>query len=240
MTPRKEILADGVELYCGDCRDILPTLGPVDALVTDPPYEIGESAGKAKTRTSGLTSKIRNAQNYRRDYGNDTWDAEPVASDLIEAIRTKARWQIIFGGNYYDLPRTSCWLVWDKLNGDTDFADCELAWTNLPKAVRRIRYLWNGCMRAERNVAREHPTQKPVGVMAWCLEHLPDDARTILDPFMGSGTTGVAAVTRGLSFVGIEREPKYFEIALRRISEALAAPSFFIDRPAPPKQEALL
>jgi DNA modification methylase len=236
---RKEVLAEGVELYLGDCREILPTLGKVDAVVTDPPYGIGESAGKAKTRTSGLTSKIKNAQTYRRDYGDDDWDKSPVPADLMDAVRASAKWSVIFGGNYYDLPATSCWLVWDKLNGDTDFADCELAWTNLPKAVRRIRFLWNGCMRRERDVAREHPTRKPVDVMKWCIEHIPAPNATILDPFMGSGTTGVAAVTLGKFFVGIEREAKYFEIACRRVSEALSRPSLFIEPPKPAKQEAM-
>lgn len=239
MSHRVEHLAEGVTLYLGDAEVILPTLGMFDACVIDPPYGIGESAGKAKTRTSGLTSKLKNAQIYRRDYGDEGWDDKPLSPQFMAVIRRSAKWQIIFGGNYYDMPASSCWLVWDKLNGDTDFADCELAWTNLPKAVRRIRFLWNGCMRRERDIAREHPTQKPVGVMKWCIEHLPVPNRTIIDPMMGSGTTGVAAVSLGRSFAGIEREPKYFEIACRRISEALKAPDMFIEPPKPAKQEAM-
>lgn len=167
MSWREEILGEGVRLINADCREILPALGKVDAVVTDPPYGIGEAGGKAKTRTSGLKHQ------YRRDYGDDSWDDEPVPPDLMAMVRRAADWQIIFGGNYYALPPTSCWLVWDKLNGDTDFADCELAWTNLHKAVRQIRFLWNGCMRMERDIAREHPTQKPVEVMRWCIGHLP-------------------------------------------------------------------
>ncbi len=237
---RVEHLAEGVTLYLGDCREILPTLGNVDAVVTDPPYGIGESAGKAKTRTGGFTSKSNNAQTYWRDYGDDDWDKSPVAADLMVAVRCAATWQVIFGGNYYDLPPTSCWLVWDKLNGDTDFADCELAWTNLPKAVRRIRFLWNGCMKRERDVVREHPTQKPIDVMKWCIEHIPTPNRTILDPFMGSGTTGVAAVALGRLFIGIEREAKYFDTACRRVSEALKTPDMFVEPPKPIKQEVML
>ncbi|MDQ5907478.1 MAG: hypothetical protein QG590_1963, partial [Pseudomonadota bacterium] len=144
---RKEIIGDAT-LYLGDCLEILPTLPKVDAVVTDPPYGIGEAGGKAKTRTSGLTSKIKDAQLYRRDYGDDEWDDEPISADLLKNVLAKGRWTILFGGNYYTLPPAKCWLVWDKLNGETDFADCELAWTNLPKAVRRIHYLWHGCMRA--------------------------------------------------------------------------------------------
>lgn len=216
-------------LYLADCRDMLPTLGKVDAVVTDPPYGIGESAGRAKTRTSGLTSKFRNAQIYRKDYGDDSWDDEPAPAELIDALRAASRWQIIFGGNYYTLPPTKCWLVWDKLNGDTDFADCELAWTNLPKAVRRITYLWNGCMRANGEQRGDHPTQKPIGVMKWCVGHLPAGVDSILDPFMGSGTTGVAAVQMGRKFIGIEREPKYFDIACKRIEQAQRQGDLFIE-----------
>lgn len=171
---RVETIGD-CTLYLGNCADILPTLQKAGAVVTDPPYGIGESAGKARTRTSGLKAmRGADSQIYRRDYGNDSWDDQPIPDDLMDAVRAAGRWNIIFGGNYYALPATSCWLVWDKLNGDTDFADCELAWTNLRKAVRRIRFLWNGCMRGNGETRGDHPTQKPVGVMSWCLGHLPD------------------------------------------------------------------
>lgn len=237
---RKEIIG-GCTLYLGDCRDILPTLGKVDAVVTDPPYGIGEAAGKAKTRTSGLTSKPRNAQIYRRDYGDDNWDDRPIDDDLLAMAMNAGRWNIVFGGNYYSLPKTKCWLVWDKLNGETDFADCELAWTNLPGAVRRIQYLWNGCMRAGGETRGDHPTQKPIGVMKWCLERLPSGAISILDPFMGSGTTAVACVKLGRTFIGIEIDEGYFNIACDRIRKAYAQPHMFIAPPVEkPKQEAML
>ena len=228
-------------LFLGDCREILPLLPKVDAVVTDPPYGIGEAAGKAKTRTSGLTSKIRNAQVYRRDYGDDNWDNEPISDDLIKLVLGGARWSVIFGGNYYTLPPAKCWLIWDKLNGETDFADCEMAWTNLPKAVRRIQYLWNGCMRANGEKRGDHPTQKPVGVMKWVLQQLPSDTRSVIDPMMGSGTTGVACVQMGLRFIGIEREPRYFEAAIRRIREAAAQPRLILEGPEQkPTQGGLL
>lgn len=207
---RKEVIGRAT-LYLGDCRDILPTLPKVDAVVTDPPYGIGEAAGKAKTR-----GKLAVA----RDYGDDDWDNAPVAPALMAMVRAAGRWNIIFGGNYYDCPAAKCWLVWDKVNGDNDFADCELAWTNLPKAVRRIQYMWNGMLREKGSQRGDHPTQKPLEVMKWCIGHLPEPNQTILDPFMGSGTTGVAAVQMGRSFIGIEREERYFEAACRRIREA--------------------
>lgn len=198
------------KLALGDCRDILPTLAPVDLVCTDPPYGIGEAAGKAKSR-----GKLAKAI----DYGNDDWDSAPVDADLMAIVRAAGRWSIIFGGNYYDCPAAKCWLVWDKVNGDNDFADCELAWTNLPKAVRQIRYMWNGMLREKGAQRGDHPTQKPLEVMRWCIGHAPH-SDTILDPFMGSGTTGVAAVQMGKAFIGIEREERYFEAACRRIREA--------------------
>jgi len=200
-------------LYLGDCRDILPTLAPVDLVLTDPPYGIGEAAGKNKSR--GLAA-------IPKDYGDDQWDDEPPADALIDAVRAKGRIQIMFGGNYFTLPPSSCWLVWDKDNAGTDFADCELAWTNMPQAVRKFRFRWNGMLQENMGAKelREHPTQKPVPVMRWALGQAKA-AQTVLDPFMGSGTTGVACVEMDKTFIGIEREPKYFDIACKRIQLAV-------------------
>lgn len=228
MTFRKETLAEGVELYLGDCLEVLPTLGSFDAVVTDPPYGIGESNARALSRGKLAAPK---------DYGDFDWDGQPATVDQIVLIRSCSKHQIIFGGNYFDLGPTSCWLVWDKQNTG-DFADCELAWTNLPKAVRRIYWRWNGMIRKGQE-ERFHPTQKPEGVMAWCLTHLPSDTRTICDPFMGSGTTGVAAVKAGLRFTGIERDERYFDVARRRIAAALSEPSMFIEPPKPAVQLTL-
>jgi len=210
-------------LYLGDCMDILPTLDKVDAVITDPPYGINENSKKVASRGKLAAPK---------DYGDFDWDKAPPPDELIELIRTKAQFQAFFGGNYFTLPPTSCWLVWDKLNGDNDFADCELAWTNWPKAVRRLQWRWNGMIR-QGNEERYHPTQKPIGVMKWVIELCPK-AETILDPFMGSGTTGVAAIQMGRKFIGIEREPKYFEIACKRIEQASKQIDMFVDQP---KQE---
>ncbi len=206
----KEVIGNAT-LHLGDCRDVLPTLGKVDAVVTDPPYGIGEAAGKNASRIVMAVAK---------DYGNDAWDSEPIPADLLQMALIAAKWAVVFGGNYYTLPPSRCWLVWDKENGASDFADCELAWTNLPKAVRRIRYMWNGMLRANGEARGDHPTQKPIGVMAWAISHVPEPCQTILDPFMGSGTTGVAAMSLQRQFIGIEREPKYFDIACRRIDDA--------------------
>ena len=218
-------------LYCGDCLEIMPTLGKVDAVLTDPPYGIGETGcnSRQKDGVSRLGTKTRVVQYERMD-----WDASPCNAEQITIMRNISERQIIFGGNYFELPPTPCWLVWDKQNSGA-FADCELAWTNLDKAVRRIYWRWNGMIRKGDDV-RVHPTQKPVGVMEWCLTHIPD-AQTILDPFMGSGTTGVACAKLGRKFIGIELEPKYFDIACSRIQKAYDQPDMFIEQPAKPIQQ---
>lgn len=205
----EQVAIGDATLYHGDAADILPKIPKACALVTDPPYGIGEAAGKNASR-SNLAVAV--------DYGVDTWDDQAVPQWLIDAAIEKARYAIVFGGNYYRLAPSSCWLVWDKENGANDFADCELAWTNLAKAVRRITYRWNGMLRANNEPRGEHPTQKPLQVMEWAIKQLPEGVHTVLDPFMGSGTTGVAAVSLGLKFVGIERERKYFDSACRRIA----------------------
>lgn len=227
MAVRKEVIGNST-LYLGDCMDILPTLGKVDAVITDPPYGINEAAGKNKSRSVMAVSK---------DYGNDEWDSAPPSAELIATVLASGKWQALFGGNYFGLPASSCWLVWDKLNGDNDFADCELAWTNWPKAVRRICWRWHGMIR-QGNEQRYHPTQKPIEVMKWVIDLCPK-ADTVLDPFMGSGTTGVAATQLGRAFIGVEREPKYFDIACRRIEQAHAQGQLFEPAQTAPVQLGL-
>lgn len=218
-------------LYLGDNRLILPTLGMVDAVVTDPPYGIGATTWQINRGGRRHGAAIAPSTSYDAD----DWDKEPPPAWLIAMLRDVSRWQVIFGGNYFDLPPARCWLVWDKRTGDNDYADCELAWSNLDKPVRKIEWLWKGMMRKGSD-KREHPTQKPLGVMAWCLDQLPDDVATICDPFMGSGTTGVAALRKGLKFIGIERSERYFDAACGRLKETLDAPKMFAETPTPASQ----
>lgn len=222
LAQSKVVIGD-CTLYNEDCRFILPTLPKVDAVVTDPPYGIG--IAKSGSVHGGTPSpKWQGAKKV--DYAPQSWDSDIIPSELMDAIRGKARWQMIFGGNYYALPPTSCWLVWDKeTNGN--LADCELVWTNFSKAIRRIKYLWNGFARKHSEPRGDHPTQKPIGVMRWCIQRLPIDVKTILDPFAGSGTTGVAAVLEGKAFIGIEREKRYFDAMCRRIEQAQNDPEAF-------------
>ncbi len=206
---------DGITIYHGDCRQILPHLPKVDLVLTDPPYGIGEARGKNKTRWQLAEPK---------DYGVASWDDSPPPSWLFDWLMDISRHQIIFGGNYFGLPPSSCWLVWDKDNTG-DFADCELAWTNLKKAVRRLKWRWNGML--QENMAnkelREHPTQKPLEVMKWAMSHAPEDCYFMLDPFMGSGTTLRAAKDMGRKAIGIELEEKYCEIAVKRLAQGVLA-----------------
>lgn len=197
-------------LYLGDCRDILQALPKVDAVVTDPPYGIGEAGGCK--RPSGSSGK------WTPKHSDLGWDNERPDESLFDLIKSAAPTWVIFGGNYFAdlLPPSMGWLYWDKRMGG-DFSDGELIYTNRKAALRSFSmHAFEGLQGGK---LREHPTQKPVGVVEWCLGFIPD-ARTILDPFMGSGTTGVAATKAGRSFVGIEREPSYFDIACRRIREA--------------------
>ena len=193
------------------------------AIVTDPPYGIGEDGGSFRGRKG---------QGHRvlPKLGWDACRPHSAVFDLILAAKCPS---IIWGGNYFAdlLPASKAWLYWDKLMGG-DFADGELAWTNLNRALRKFT-------RCNKDHGKEHPTQKPVALMQWCLGFVPD-AQTILDPFMGSGTTGVAAVQMGRKFIGIEREPKYFDIACERIARAQAQGQLLPPEPvAAPEQQTM-
>jgi len=211
------VIIGDATLYCGDCLDILPTLPKVDAVVTDPPYGVSIKRGD---------SKIQDA--IQQDV------SPPDVSEL-------ARWPaIIWGGNNFcdQLPRSTGWLVWYKHFPDmARHSQAELAWSNVVRTVRHYSEAYHGFMR-ERD-GWFHPTQKPPGLMGWCLGFIPD-AETILDPFMGSGTTGVACAKLGRRFIGVEIEPKYFDIACRRIDEAYKQPRLFDEPKAKAVQANLL
>jgi DNA modification methylase len=231
MTPYYE--SGGITIYHGDAVQVMPFLHPVDLLLTDPPYGI-----QAATNTGRGNKKHGKAATFSTAYDAAGWDDKPIEPWMIEMARSKANWQIIFGGNYYALPETSCWLVWDKDNGANDYADCELAWTNLRKAVRRLKWRWAGMLQEHGGIHKEvrwHPTQKPVEVMKWAMSHAPEGTKTILDPFMGSGTTLVAAKELGLQAIGIEREERYCEAAVKRLAQAqLFAPTPIAPRASEP------
>jgi len=203
-----------VTIYHGDCREVLPFV-TADLLLTDPPYGIrADKRQHDGAKRGGMSGRGCAA---KRDYGASDWDTEPPDASTLALILSKAPLSIIWGGNYMALPPARCWLVWDKDNGTTKFADAELAWTNINQPVRLISHRWNGMLRAKSDDGdyRVHPTQKPVPVMRWCLGFAPE-ARTVIDPYMGSGTTLIAARDLGKRAVGVEREERYCEIAAER------------------------
>lgn len=193
-------------LYLGDCLEILPTLPKVDAVITDPPYGIGKD-GQAET-TGG--------HGGRKAHEFMGWDARRPDKRAFDLMLAAADKHVIWGGNYFAdlLPPTGKWFVWDK-GQRINQSDGELAWTHENGALRictmnRVELLMDGT---------DHPTQKPVRLMTWCIDQIKA-GELILDPFMGSGTTGVACMNLGRKFIGIEIEPKYFDIACRRIEDA--------------------
>jgi site-specific DNA-methyltransferase (adenine-specific)/modification methylase len=202
-----------VDLRLGDCLSILPTLaaGSVDAVVTDPPYGVNYQhnfydGGKWITRHHNTPI-----------YGDDKpFDPTPFVSfDTV----------VLFGAHNFSnkLPSSRGWIVWDKRPGmkEADQGDCELIWTNKNRPIRKFEYLWNGVQRdGELNQIHLHPTQKPIALMKYLINGFTNPGDTILDPFMGSGTTGVACVQTGRNFIGIEIKPEYFEIAKKRIEQA--------------------
>lgn len=209
-------------LYLGDCRQILPLLPKFDAVCTDPPYGLGD-----------WNERGRNKGRPFADISHETqeWDQALTTAD-VDALRKAGKHQILWGANYYldSLPRTKMFLVWNKGIRRMHFNDAELAWTSAPREAVRVFDL------SPSGLEKEHPTQKPLALMLWCLSYLPK-AKTILDPYMGTGTTGVAAIQLGREFVGIERERKYFEIACRRIDQATREPRLDLKPPAKQIQE---
>ncbi len=210
-------------LYHGDCREVLPLLPKHDLLLTDPPYGIGAQNGIGKVTKEG--------SDFRREVVAE-WDATPPAVELLNELRGITKSQILWGGNYFVLPPTPCLLIWDKVQPEKfSLAMAEVAWTSFPWPMKIWR--WKS-MSINGGDPKYHPTQKPVSLMAWCLG-FANKAETVLDPFMGSGTTGVACVQLGKAFTGIERERKYFDIACRRIEDAQRQAPLF---PEPDKAKA--
>lgn len=215
---RIETIAEGVTLYLGDCREVLPSLPEVDAVVTDPPYGIGFAAQPTK---------------WQRRAGQMAEEWDDFIVDGICSIISIGRKRAVWGGNYYSLPPSRGWLSWFKPDAPPSMGSVEFCWTNINQNPRQISYSI-GATNAER---AGHPTQKPVAVMCFTIGMI-GDADIVLDPFMGSGTTGVAAIKLGRKFTGIEIEPKYFDIACRRIADALKQPDMFVERPKEPVQES--
>jgi site-specific DNA-methyltransferase (adenine-specific) len=204
MTPPTILTGNGLTatLFCADCLEIIQTLN-VDAIVLDPPYVIGF----ASQPTIGGRARGQAAED---------WDNQPADPSLFLAMEKPT---IIWGGNYFKLPQKRGWLCWYKPDAPPSMGSIELAWTNVNMLSRQFTY----SIAATNGERVGHPTQKPVAVMLWCMNQAGiSSGATVLDGYMGSGTTGVACVRSGRNFVGIEIDPKYFEIARERIARELS------------------
>ena len=235
----EKVVIGNATLYHGDCSEVLP-LVQADACVTDPPYGIAY-------KHSGRLVPVSNNRHLAPPKNNAAWivgddeDFDPTPLLRFPVV-------LMFGADHYRarLPEGGTLVAWDKHTGigpNDSFADAEFAWTNIKLKRNVIRYLWKGVCQekaGEENGKRWHPTTKPQGVMRWCLQQMPQ-ARTIFDPYMGSGSTGVAAMHLGLNFIGVEIHRPYFDIACERISRAQAQGTLLPPEPAPEHvQEGLL
>lgn len=210
--PKPYYQDDAVTIYHGDCREILPLLPKVDLVLADPPYGIG--ADEAASKNNGKWGWSF--------YGETSWDKVRPDNDIIKQIMKFSKNCIIWGGNYFTdiLPPTQCWLAWDKGQRDFSLADFELAWTSFDNASRMITVSRSKAL----GDVKQHPTQKSLEVIKWCITSIADRygkkaQETILDPFMGSGTTLRAAKDLGRKAIGIELEERYCEIAARRMAQ---------------------
>jgi site-specific DNA-methyltransferase (adenine-specific) len=222
----EKVVIGNAELWHGDCLEVLPLLTlPDTALVTDPPYGLGElwNGGGGSKRSS-----------WRFDPEEaKAWDFSTV--EVVEKMAVSFRESVVWGGNYYKLEPSRCWLLWDKKQNDAwTTGQAEMAWTNLDRPVRVFRFAQ--CEQASEG-QKLHPTQKPLALMEWCLKWIT--AQNVLDPFMGSGSTGVACVMHRRGFVGIECERRYFDIACERIAAAQAQGRMFESEPVKQEQPPL-
>lgn len=214
------------KLYNMDCMEGMAKFPDkyFDLAIVDPPYGIGES---------GKTNKSRSKLAGSKDYGNKNWDISSPPKEYFDELKRVSKNQIIFGANHFVSKiavDSSCWIVWDKVNGDNDFADCELAWTSFKTAVRQIRFKWHGMMqgqsilnghlnqgRKELNEKRIHPTQKPITVYKWLLDKYAQPGDKILDTHCGSCSSLIACIDLGFEYVGFELDEDYYQAALQRI-----------------------
>ena len=211
-----------LQITCEDCMALMARYPDkhFDIAIVDPPYGIGEDGKSNHSR-----SKLATAQQYTPK----AWDKAIPPVEYFAELRRVSRRQIIWGGNYFPLPPTSCWVVWDKLNGENDFADCELAWTNFETAVRKFSFRWAGMLQG--NMAekekRIHPTQKPVALYRWLLENYAEPGQRILDTHLGSGSHAIAAHYFGAHLTACEIDADYYAAAMARIKRETAQQVLF-------------
>ena len=205
------------EVFNMDCLEYMKTLPDncFDLCIADPPYGIGESRKKNNSR-----GKLAKAKSYTVK----GWDDEALDVSFFNEILRVSKHAIIWGSNHFisKLPYdSSCWIVWDKENGENDFADCELAWTNFKTAVRRFKFRWQGMLQGNMKNKEEiiHPTQKPVALYSWLLKNYGKEGDKIFDPFLGSGSSRIAAYKMGFDFVVCEIDEEYFRLSEERFQK---------------------
>jgi len=203
---------ESVTIYHGDARQIVPMLGRFDLLLTDPPYGLGDKWTGGNFRGKNGVGKL---------WGEKTpaWDVETLPQWLLDECILAASAAIVWGGNYYALPPSRAWLSWDKLQEHSG-SECELAWSNLDIPAKVFRMSRIDAYQNKAETPKMHPTEKPLQLMSWCLK-LAGNPKTILDPFAGSGTTGLSAKNLGLKAVLIEREERYCRMAAGRMSQGV-------------------
>ena len=213
------------EVYNIDCMEYMKTLPDkcFDLVIADPPYGIKEDGLKNHTR--GCLAKSQ-------EYTPKDWDKEAMPKEFFDEIIRVSKNQIIWGANHFisRIPYdSSCWIVWDKDNGATDFADCELAWTSFKTAVRKFKYRWQGMLQEnmKNKERRIHPTQKPVDLYGWLLLSYAPQGGVIFDPMMGSQSSRIAAHRLGFDYVGCELDKEYFDKGCERFKQETSQLSLF-------------
>ena len=210
------------EVFLTDCMEFMKTCkdNQFDLAVVDPPYGIGEDGAKNHSRGKLAKAKIYTAKN---------WDRETQNHAYFDELLRVSKNQIIWGGNYFGMPASNCWIVWDKLNGDSDFADCELAWTSFKTAVRKFSFRWKGMLQGNMKDKenRIHPTQKPVALYDWIYHNYAKPGDTILDTHLGSGSNRISANKAGLDFTACEIDKEYYDAQEKRYQNFIAQQRLF-------------
>ena len=213
-----------------DCMEIMSTLPDkaFELAIVDPPYGIGET-GERSTRPH-KTKKCPNPMGAIKQYAKKQWDTQPPSKEYFKELVRVSKNQVVWGANHFieNIPNanSSCWIFWDKKNGDNDFADGEMAWCSFKSAVRKFEWLWNGFQK-EKPEERIHPTQKPVALYEWLLTHYAKQGDKILDTHLGSGSSRIAAYNLGFDFVGCEIDEDYFKAQEERFKAHTAQESLF-------------
>ena len=220
----KPVIIGDATLYLGDCMDILPTLGKVDAVITDPPFGVGnfvQTTGSLRGRGTEMGKAVE-------------WNESVPPPEFFTLLKSMSKHRIIWGANFFNcFEDRGGAIIWDKAQPMPNFSKADIASCTHFQKTEIVRIPWTN-FDVARQAQTDHPCERPVKLYDWCIRYLPRPINSVLDPYLGSGSCGVAAILSGRKFIGIEREPKYFDIACKRIEQAAAQGQLF--EPAPVKQ----